>query len=241
MADPTILSSYEAGRHSANLEQTISRLDQDTSWRDLSCIMITPAGGSVPMRVVAAWENVFAPPNNRFVRLVAMGMEVGQAYTACVESILAHPELSSWKYICCREHDNLPPPDGLVKLLQQMEKHPEFAAIGGLYFTKGEGGVAQIWGDPTEHPFNFRPQKPDPNGGLVPCNGTGMGWTVFRLAMFKDQRLRRPWFKTPASREEGVWTQDLYAWSDFYRHGYKCAIDCSVRVGHYDAGTEIVW
>jgi hypothetical protein len=51
--------------------------------------------------------------------------------------------------------------------------------------------------------------------------------------MFKDPRLRRPWFKTTADKT-GVGTQDLYFWSDARKYGYKCAIDCSVKVGHYD-------
>jgi hypothetical protein len=110
-----------------------------------------------------------------------------------------------------------------------------------LYFTKGYGGVAQIWGDPNVHPINFIPQKPDPTGGLKECNGTGMGFTLFRMDMFKDKKLRKPWFKTAQSREEGVATQDLWFWKDARQHGYRCAVDCSVRVGHYDANTDIMW
>ena len=241
MPDPIILSSYDGGHHNADLDKTLSRLGRSSSWKDLSTIIITPAGNTVHTRVVASWEAVFGPPNNKLTRLYTLETEVGEAYSRCIEAILAHPELSTWKYVLTREHDNLPPPDGLVKLLEQMEAHPEFAAIGGLYFTKGEGGQPQIWGNPNEHPLNFRPQKPDPNGGLVECCGTGMGWTVFRLSMFKDERLRKPWFRTAATREEGVYTQDLYAWTDFRKHGFRCAIDCSVKVGHLDAGSGIVW
>ena len=81
----------------------------------------------------------------------------------------------------------------MLRLVEQMEAHPEFAAIGGLYFTKGPGGCAQIWGDPKDPVVNYRPQLPDPNGGLVECCGTGMGFTMYRLSMFKDPRLRKPW------------------------------------------------
>jgi hypothetical protein len=241
MSDPIILSSYDGGRHNADLDVTVSRLDKEASWKDLSTIMLTPTGNSVPMRVVAAWENMIVPPNNRFVRLTGMNMEVGESYTRMIESILAHPDLSTWKYILCREHDNAMPPDGFVQLARRMEDHPEYAAIGGLYYTKGPSGVAQVWGDPKDMPMNFRPQKPDINGGLVECNGTGMGFTLFRLSMFKDDRLRRPWFKTVSNIKDGVGTQDLYAFNDFRKHGYRCAIDCSVKVGHWDQTTEIMW
>lgn len=242
MSDPIILSSYDSGIHNADLDKTISRLDADASWKDLSTVIVTPASGSIPTRVVASWLGMIKPPNNKSCHLWAVGTEVGAAYTRMVEAILGHQDLSTWKYLLCIEHDNLVPPDGMVKLLQRMEDHPEFAAIGGLYFTKGHGGVAQIWGDPHDHPINFRPQKPDPSGGLVECNGTGQGFTMFRIPMFKDDRLRRPWFKTlNGSEGQGVGTQDLYAWNDFRKHGYRCAIDCSVKVGHWDQSTETAW
>lgn len=238
---PQIISSYDPGIHNTNLPQTIERLDQEVSWKDLSTIMVTPASGSIATRVVASWESLIYPPNNRIVRLTAIGVEVGEAYSRCIESILSHEQLSTWTYLCTREHDNLPPQDGLVKLLRRMEAHPEYAAISGLYFTKGAGGCAQIWGDPTEHPLNFRPQKPALDGGLVECNGIGMGWAVYRLAMFKDPRLAKPWFRTKASREEGVGTQDLTFWANARMHGYRCAVDCGVKTGHYDAASDTVW
>lgn len=184
---------------------------------------------------------MMTPPNNKIVRLTAVGMEVGEAYSSCIASILSHPDLSNWKYILTVEHDNMPPSDGLVKLLERAEAHPEYSAISGLYFTKFFGGVSQIWGDPNDHPLNFRPQKPDPAGGLVECCGIGQGFGLFRIDMFKDERLRKPWFKTTSSKEEGMYSQDLFFWSDARKHGHRCAVDCSVRVGHLDVQTDIVW
>lgn len=241
MKQPAIISSYDGGRHAADLDQTISRLDRAAQHHDLSTIIIVPSLGSVPTRVVATWLGLMMPPNNRICRLFADGMEVGAAYSACLESIQRHPDLSTWKYVLTLEHDNMPPPDGLLKLLTRAEEHPEFTAIGGLYFTKGIGGVAQIWGDPNDHPVNFRPQKPALDGSLVECCGTGMGFTLFRLAAFKDTRLRRPWFKTAASREEGAFSQDLYFWHDARKWGHRAAVDCSVKVGHYSSSDGIVW
>jgi hypothetical protein len=111
-----------------------------------------------------------------------------------------------------------------------------------LYFTKGEGGVAQIWGDPKDPVLNFRPLPPDPAGGLVECCGTGMGFNLFRMKIFHDKRLRKPWFKTLKGHEgQGVGTQDLHAWSDFRKYGYRAAIDCSIKVGHYDLSTDTMW
>lgn len=229
--EPQIISSYDAGEHNADLTKTTNRLKQDKAYKDLSCIMIVPAFGSIPTKSVAAWMNMYTPPNGKFVRLFAMGMEVGKAFSACIEGILANPDLARYKYILTLEHDNIPPSDGIVKLLQSMDANPEFAAIGGLYYTQGPGGQPQIWGDPKDPIVNYRPQIPIPNT-VQECCGTGMGFTAFRLDMFKDEKLRRPWFVTQT--ENGVATQDLYFWSDARKHGYRCAIDTSIKVGHYD-------
>lgn len=210
------------------------------SWKKQRVIVIIPAGASIPAKVYLSHLNLGFPPNNGSMRILAQGMEVGEAYSNAIESILAHPELSKWEFILTLEHDNMPPPDGLIRLLEQMEAHPEYSCIGGLYFTKGLGGVAQIWGDPNDPITNFRPLPPDPNGGLVECCGTGMGFNVWRLKMFKDNRLRKPWFKT-LKGAEGFATQDLYAWADFRKHGYRCAIDCSIKVGHYSSEEDFVW
>lgn len=234
------------GKHNQDLDATIKRVTESSSWKKLDTVMLIPSGGQVPVKAALSWLNLYAPPNNSFFRLPTVGavnLEVGEAFSQSIEFILSHPQLSTYKYVLTCEHDNIPPPDGLIKLQQQMEAHPEFDCIGGLYFTKGEGGVAQIWGDPRDAVNNFRPQPPVP-GQLVECCGTGMGFNLWRLDMFRDPDLRKPWFKTQT--EGGVSTQDLYFWSDARRHGYRCAVDCSVQVGHYDlegkfGPADMVW
>lgn len=236
---PQLISQDLGGAHNADLNHTASRLLQGGSWKRQRIVVILPAGAMIPAKAALAHWNLIFPPNNGMVRILAQGMEVGDAYSTALEQVLTHPDLSNWEYILTLEHDNLPPPDGVVALCKQMEAHPELACIGGLYFTKGPEGVAQIWGDPSDPVLNFRPQPPKA-GTLVECCGTGMGFNLFRLSMFKDSRLRKPWFKTLAGTE-GVGTQDLYFWGDARKHGYRCAIDCSVRVGHLDVDNDIVW
>lgn len=228
-----------AGIHNSDLEKTSARLIKGGSWKKQRIVVIIPSAAMIPAKVALSHWNLAFPPNNGVVRILALGDEVGVAYSQAIEQILAHPELSQWEYVLTLEHDNTPPGDGVIKLLEQMEAHPEYACIGGLYFTKGEGGVAQIWGDAKDPIINFRPQPPDPNGGLVECCGTGMGFNLFRMEMFKDEKLRRPWFHTQV--KDGVSTQDLYFWSDARAKGYRCAIDCSVKVGHYDYVNDIMW
>lgn len=229
---PQILAP-DYGKHNQMIDEAIKRLDYQGVYKDLSTIILIPGFGSMPTKCVASWMNLISPPNGKLFRMWALGMEVGEAFSQSIQNILSHPELSKFKYLLTMEHDNTPPPDGLVKLLAQMEKHPEYSCIGGLYWTKGDGGVPQIWGDPkaADQP-NFRPQLPK-LGELVECVGTGMGFNLWRLDMFKDERLRKPWFQTQAGIN-GVGTQDLYFWGDARNYGYRCAIDCDVLVGHYD-------
>lgn len=237
--NPQLVITDFSGGHNADLHKTAARLIKGGSWKKQRICAVIPAGDMIPAKVALTWLNLAYPPNNGVVRILAQGMEVGDAYSTAIQSILDHPELSQWEYILTIEHDNCPPGDGVLRLCEQMEKHPEFACIGGLYFTKGEGGVAQIWGDPKDPVLNFRPQPPDPMGGLVECCGTGMGFNLFRMSMFKDKQLRRPWFHTQT--KDGIGTQDLYFWSNARAYGYRCAIDCSVRVGHFDSVNDYTW
>ena len=228
-----------AGIHNGDLGKTRSRLDSSKSWKKQRIIMLIPTTEMIHVKVYLSHCSLMFPPNNPVARLPAVGLEVGEAYSTAIEQVLAHPELSTWEYILTIEHDNTPPADGVLRLLERMEANPRLSVIGGLYFTKGHGGVAQIWGDPKDPVLNFRPQLPDPNGGLVECNGTGMGFNLWRMKIFKDKRLRRPWFVT--QKHNGMATQDLYFWTDAKKYGYRCAIDCSVKVGHYDAKEDITW
>jgi hypothetical protein len=238
---PQLTLQNYAGTHNENIEQTQARLLKGASWKKQRVVVILPSGSMLAAKVFLALRSLYFPPNQASIWILAQGFEVGEAYSNAIQGVLDHPELKDWEYILTVEHDNLPPPDGLVKLIERMEAHPEYACIGGLYYTKGEGGVAQIWGDPKDPVLNFRPQVPV-DGQLVECCGTGMGFNLFRMSMFKDEKLRRPWFKTLNGTEgTGIGTQDLYAWADFRKHGYRCAIDCGVKVGHLDVQADFVW
>lgn len=236
---PQLIVQDFAGIHNADGEGTRARLLKGGSWKRQRIIVILPASDTMSTRVALSHWNLMFPPNNGVLRILALGLEVGDAYSTAIEQVLAHPELSTWEYILTLEHDNAPPSDGVIKLLNRMEAHPEYACIGGAYYTKGPGGVLQAWGDPNDPVANFRPQLPVP-GQLVPCVGTGMGFNLWRLPMFKDARLRRPWFKTVAGKE-GIGTQDLFFWGDARKYGYKAAIDCDCPVGHFEAATETMW
>jgi hypothetical protein len=180
--------------------------------------------------------------NQKFMRIFIIGMEIGEAYSQVIETILQDPNLSKWSFILTLEDDNMPPPDGLPKLVESINQG--WDVVGGLYWTKGEEGQPMIYGDPKNTPVDFIPQVPALEA-VQPCNGLGMGFTLFRLSVFKDQRLPKPFFKTLSEYREGqgvrAYTQDLYFFENIKKLGYRVACDTRVKVGHYDYERDIVW
>lgn len=237
MTAPQIIVGGNEGEHNLDRHST-RRIKKGQGYRDLSTVCVVPTRGAIQARVVESFMGLMPPMNQPFVRLFVRGMEVGAAYEQAVEMILAHAQLSQFKYLLTLEEDNLPPPDGLLKLYESIGK---FAAVGGLYWTKGEGGQPMIYGSPGKLPM-FAPQPPKPET-VQECNGLGMGFTLFRLDVFR--KLPQPWFKTvqewDPARGGRSYTQDLYFFEQLRKAGQRVACDTRVKVGHYDVEADRVW
>lgn len=242
MTQPQIVLP-SGGYHNADLKAVESRLVRGNTYKDLSTVCVMPTRGLIPVQVVQAWTGLLKAMNQKFMPIFLSGMEVGQAYEQAVEIVRTNDELKKWKYLLTFEEDNLPPPDGLLKLYESIEAGP-FDAVGGLYFTKGEGGQPMIYGNPADQPKNFIPQVPVPDA-VQPCNGLGMGFTLFRIKMLQDTRLPKPLFRTVQDYTPGVgtkqYTQDLFAFEELAKHGYRFASDNRVKVGHLDPQSGMVW
>lgn len=230
MTQAAQIVSYDFGRHNEQLAR--GNVIRGNSWKKSRVVIMLPSGDRMSAKVALSHWNLIFPPNQAVHRMLMLGCEVGQAYSQAIEAVLANPELSQWEYILTIEHDNAPPPDGVLKLIKHMEDHPEYACIGGLYWCKGEGGCAHIWGDIKDPQVNYRPQMPIPNT-VMECYGTSMGFNLWRMSMFKDERISRPLFETKASIQ-GVGTQDLAFWAKARPLGYRCAVATDVLVGHHD-------
>jgi hypothetical protein len=209
------------------------------AYRDLSTVIVMPTRGMIPARVVDSFMSLIRPPNQKTTQLFISGMEVGHAYNAAVDMILNNADLSQWKFMLTIEEDNLLPPEALIALQKEMLDN-DWDVLGALYWTKGEGGVPQIWGDPYDPVENYRPQIPVA-GKVVECNGTGMGCTLFKIDVFR--RVPPPWFVTQASATEGCFTQDLYMFNRARKAEVELTVgvDCRVKVGHLDVSTNEVW
>jgi len=220
-----------------------------TTYRDVSTVVLVPTRGMISVRCANAIHNMIAPMNAKRWLMYCEGHEVGHAYNEMIKQVLAHPDLSRWKYVLTVEDDNIPPADAHVRLIESIEAGP-FDAVGGLYFTKGEGGMPMCYGDPAEYArtgvLDFRPRDVRDavqHGHVVECNGIAMGCTLYRMDLFRE--LEAPWFVTVSDVIPGqgaaAMTQDLYFCERAKRRGKRFAVDCRVKVGHLDVNTGIVW
>ena len=243
MAGKAQIVMPSTGIHNTDLEKSRVRLLKGKSYRDCSTICIIPTRGVIHAHVLQSWFSLQVPMNNRFIRLFGINMEVADSYNQMIASVLANPELATWKYILTLEEDNIPPPDGLLKLIEALEEH-KLDVVGGLYWTKGIEGQPMIYGSPEVTPKSFLPQVPITDV-VQRCNGLGMGFNLFRLSIFKDERIPRPWFRTIQEFIPGqgvkAMTQDLYFYENAGNVGYKFASANHVRVGHFDASSELTW
>lgn len=243
---PQIVVPEFSGVHNRDLRAAVKRLDSAQSYKDLSTIIICPTRGQIPAKIVQSWMGMMRPMNQKCIGpLFAIGMEVGDAYNHLIEMIISNPDLSKWKYILSIEEDNAPPPDGLLKLYESIEGKVngiKYDVVGGLYWTKGEGGQPMIYGNPKVMPKNFIPQMPIIDS-VQEANGLGMGFNLYRIDMFK--KVPKPWFKTlqEHSPQTGsrAYTQDLYFYERAAGLGFKFACDNRVKVGHYDYVTDMMW
>lgn len=232
------------GVNNGDLDKAIERVDKSKMYKDLSTIMICPTRGTFPTRVVQSWMKLMRPMNQKFAGpIFAEAMKVDVAYNSLIKYILGNKILSTYKYILTIEEDNLPPPDGLLKLYENID---EYDVIGGLYWGKGENGFPMMFGDPAEGPLDFKPMLPKKDS-IQHVNALGMGFNLFKLDMFRH--IPEPWFKSveeydPLTCEEGSgrsMTQDFYFYKLANEKGYKMAIDTRVLVGHLDIKEDKVW
>lgn len=213
------------------------RLVKGATYRDCSTVCLLPTrtkDEALHFKVADAYKALMAPMNQKFTAMRLAGMEVADAYNSGIQQILDHPDLSKWKFILTYESDNTPPPDGLVRLLKTMYAGP-WAAVSGLYWTKGENGVPMIFGNPQSLDMGYRPQIPVP-GTAQECRGIAMGFALWDMELFKDKRLGPPWFKTlneydPFKGAHAA-TQDLEFCGRATEAGYRFCVDTEVRVGH---------
>ena len=222
-----IVENFEG---SNNTPENYAKYKEMGLYRNLATVWVTPTRGTMQTKVAFNWMGIAGGFNQPLCKVCVEGCEVGAAYNFAIKEILANPALKNFQYLLTVEEDNTAPPDGLHKLYQSIQ---EYDAVSGLYWTKGPGGVPQIWGD--GNPASFVPQTPLVDK-IQRCSGIGMGFALFRLEMFRHKDFDYgAWFCT----KDGC-TQDLYFWKKAAPLGFKCAVDTRVRCGHVDS-EGVIW
>lgn len=222
---------------------------EGSTYRDQSTVVIMPSRDpKIHYRVVTALHGMIAPMNQKRAIMFCVGDEVGIAYNTLVASILAHPDLSKWKYVMTIEADNLVPHDAHKRLLESIE-FGKYDGVSGLYFTKGEINMPMAYGDPArfaatgELEFGVRNVVDALKAGQVmDVNGIAMGCALFRMDLFRQ--IKPPWFMTVDDVIDGRpvgFTQDLYFCKQARMAGHRFAVDCRVKVGHLDLATGEVY
>jgi hypothetical protein len=219
-----------------------------STYQDNSTVIIIPTRGMIHHRVVQSWQNLIAPMNQKRAMLYAVGHEVGHAYNELIKQVLAHPELSKWKYVLTLEDDNIQPPDAHIRLLESIEQF-KFDGVSGIYFTKGEIGMPMAYGDPDDYArtgvLDFRPldvRAALTRGQVVGVNGIAMGCALWRMELFRQ--IEPPWFVTVADMTPAGpqgFTQDLYFCQRAVRAGKRFGVDMRCRVGHLDVASGVVY
>src|SRR5260221_5072073 len=102
---PEILFADFKGRHNSDLLKSGERLKNLNSSRDLSTICIIPNNGTIASRVTERWLGQISQMNQKFVRLMMVGMEKYYGFNTAIEQILATPQLNTFKYILTLEEN----------------------------------------------------------------------------------------------------------------------------------------
>ena len=92
MTQPQIIVPDLSGAHNKNVLASAARMKRGGAYRDLSTVIICPTRGVIPATVVQSWMNLMRPMNQKVIGpIFIQGMEVGEAYCAAIEMILANP------------------------------------------------------------------------------------------------------------------------------------------------------
>src|SRR6516164_5618394 len=113
-----------AGWHNQQYWSEPTEVIKGNTYKDRSTVIFIPSLGSISVKAIQAYNTLMKPMNQKVTQIYLVNQEVGKAYQQMVEIVRTNPELRTWKYVLTLEHDNLPPPDGLLKLYDDIESGP---------------------------------------------------------------------------------------------------------------------
>ena len=119
----------------------------------------------------------------------------------------------------------------------------EYDIVGGLAFSKGPEGKPMVYGGPNNF-FGTMTKTGVYPETIQACRAVSTSYTLFKLDIFKNEKLKKPWFRSDPrikmgeSKNEEI---DLSFFDELNKLGYKVACDTRVRLGKYDMATDTIW
>lgn len=171
------------------------------------------------------------PMVGRVHRIPCIGKGVAEAY-----NLLVHAALDTGAtYLVTLEDDIIPPGDALIRLQARLLRHPELAAVSALYWSRGEGSVPFLLGDPALGLDDFEPEAPPDADAeqLVRVNAIPFGCAMWRLDMFRQ--IPGPWFDDTVETHDIAWARVAGAVGSLF------AVDCTIKAGHVDSRTGRIY
>lgn len=237
-----------------NVEKDLQTYVKLNSYQDKSVVCVIPTRGSVDIEVVDSWFKLITPINHKFTKLFIAGGATDDAYNTALQLILNDPLLSKYRFLLTMEDDNIPPPDGIVKLVESMlEKEQagdKYWAISGVYWTKPSRDCIEhapiAWGCVEDGEWNMKAPPLKEDGSVTQCCLIPQGFTLYDLNLFR--KMQYPWFKVVEANHninsidwEPPATQDSYFFKNVWEAGYKVGVRADVKVGHLDPRTKQIW
>lgn len=201
-----------------------SHLDQP----DIYTYLAVPSRGPTHVNWTMSMMNLHWPINTSTKRGIIVGQDVAQARN----NFVWEAKECGAKYLFFIDDDVLIPPEGPKHMIYQMDTHPEWDVLTGVYVTKSEPPEPVLFGGKVGSPGVFWDWEV---GTQFPVWGAGLGCAVIRMTAF--DKFPDPWFKFSnekrgnVSEEEG---EDIYFCRNLVENGGTIMADGQILCGHID-------
>lgn len=212
-----------------------------------ACVMI--AFKTVPIEWVHAFTRMQSPVNSASSLISYKGMEIGVARNLAVQELLATPPTHRPRFILWLSSDDLMPWDGLVRLWQYMENHPECQVITSIVHLKNKGHAPSpvLWRWDTDGRRPLLPGKDFKVGDIVEADVCNLGFGLMRTSLF--EKIEPPWFKSGfetrrlPSGFDGITLQgeDCFFFEKLREKNIPIYVNTGVRSSHLDEATGEIY
>jgi hypothetical protein len=191
------------------------------------------SGRPVPYQWALSVPGLPDPPNFYILRFHTVGKRTDIARNEMVEAA----QSANCRLLYFVDDDTVPPVHGLVRLIYDLENHPEIDVVSGIYVSKQDPPAPVVFKKAGDGPFwdwtvsdTFEVEE------------IGLGCALIRMSVF--DKLAKPYFtfeKKPVTW--GGVKYNLETWEDLYfcqklhEAGCRILVDSSVLCLHCDIGT----